>query len=64
MGSTLGVGPRHEGEGGLQDVHWSEEMFGYCPSCVGGHRTGAQLGEAMAAELGPIEEQISAGHEA
>jgi carboxypeptidase Taq len=44
-------------------VHWSEGLFGYFPSYALGHLISAQLSEAMAAELGPIEDQISAGEE-
>jgi len=31
----------------LQDVHWSEGMFGYFPSYLLGHLISAQLSEAM-----------------
>jgi len=64
MERILGLRPRHDAEGCLQDVHWSEGLFGYFPSYALGHLISAQLSEALAAELGPIEEQISAGHEA
>jgi len=63
MERILGLRPRHDAEGCLQDVHWSEGLFGYFPSYALGHLISAQLSEAMAAELGPIEDQISAGEE-
>ncbi|MFZ0409540.1 MAG: carboxypeptidase M32 [Cyanobium sp.] len=63
MERLLGLRPGNDAEGCLQDVHWSEGLFGYFPSYALGHLISAQLSEAMAAELGPIEEQITGGNE-
>jgi carboxypeptidase Taq len=63
MGELLGVTPAHDGEGCLQDVHWSEGLFGYFPSYALGHLISAQLSEAMEADLGPLEDAISKGEE-
>ena len=57
----LGVAPTNDAEGCLQDVHWSEGLFGYFPSYLLGHLISAQLSEAMAAEIGPPEQHIEAG---
>ncbi len=50
-GELLGVTPSNDGEGCLQDVHWSEGLFGYFPSYLLGHLISAQLAEAMARDL-------------
>ena len=39
----LGVRPEHDGEGVLQDIHWSQGSFGYFPSYA--------LGSAFAAQM-------------
>jgi carboxypeptidase Taq len=64
MEQLLGLRPGHDAEGCLQDVHWSEGLFGYFPSYALGHLISAQLSEALAAELGPIETLIATGNEA
>jgi carboxypeptidase Taq len=64
MERLLGLRPAHDAEGCLQDVHWSEGLFGYFPSYALGHLISAQLAEALEAELGPIEARLSAGDEA
>ena len=47
----LGVKPKNDSEGCLQDVHWSEGLFGYFPSYLLGHLISAQLTEAMGIEM-------------
>ena len=64
MEQLLARRPGHDAEGCLQDVHWSEGLFGYFPSYALGHLISAQLSEAMAAELEPIEDLIRGGNEA
>lgn len=39
----LGVEPSHDGEGCLQDVHWSAGLFGYFPTYTLGNLLSAQL---------------------
>lgn len=58
---SLGVTPDNDAEGCLQDVHWSEGLFGYFPSYLLGHLISAQLSEAMTAEIGSPEEHVAAG---
>ena len=60
-GQLLGVQPASDAEGCLQDVHWSEGLFGYFPSYLLGHLISAQLSEAMETEIGSPEEHIAAG---
>ena len=57
----LGVTPETNAEGCLQDVHWSEGLFGYFPSYLLGHLVSAQLSEAMASAIGAPEEHIARG---
>ena len=64
----LGIVPQTDSEGCLQDVHWSEGLFGYFPSYLLGHLISAQLSEAMAKTLGnnnadPISTNIRSGKE-
>jgi carboxypeptidase Taq len=59
----MGITPAHDGEGCLQDVHWSEGLFGYFPSYALGHLISAQLSEAMEADLGPIEASLANGQD-
>ena len=63
MARYLDTTPAHVGEGCLQDVHWSEGLFGYFPSYALGHLISAQLAEAMEAGIGPIEAHVAAGRE-
>ncbi len=57
----LGVIPKNDAEGCLQDVHWSEGSFGYFPSYLLGHIISAQLTRSMEQKLGSIDERISLG---
>jgi carboxypeptidase Taq len=41
--ALLGLTPAHDGEGVLQDVHWSDGAFGYFPSYCIGNMMAAQL---------------------
>ncbi len=54
----LGLSPQNDTQGCLQDVHWSEGMFGYFPSYLLGHLISAQLTVSMEKDLGPIEDLI------
>ena len=47
----IGVIPKNDREGCLQDVHWSEGAFGYFPSYLLGHLISAQLSESMSSDL-------------
>lgn len=51
----LGVVPSHDGEGVLQDVHWSGGSFGYFPSYALGNLYSAQMKHAMERELGSVD---------
>lgn len=57
----LGVTPPDDTSGVLQDVHWSEGMFGYFPTYALGNLYAAQLYDQAEKELGGLEEQFAAG---
>ena len=47
----LGIRPKNDGEGILQDIHWSQGSFGYFPSYALGNAFGAQLYHKMKQEM-------------
>lgn len=47
----LGVRPKNDSEGVLQDIHWSQGSFGYFPSYALGSAFGAQLYHQMKQEM-------------
>ncbi|MCF2132415.1 carboxypeptidase M32, partial [Strepomyces sp. STD 3.1] len=57
----LGVRPAHDGEGVLQDVHWSDGSFGYFPSYALGYIYAAQLKNALVKDITDFEERIQQG---
>ena len=57
----LGVKPAHDGEGVLQDVHWSSGAFGYFPTYTIGNLYSALLWNAIRGDIPGIEAQIEAG---
>jgi carboxypeptidase Taq len=61
MSADLGVSPRNDAEGVLQDIHWSFGLFGYFPTYALGNIYSAQLYEAAGAELPDLDERIARG---
>jgi carboxypeptidase Taq len=63
MKSYLGIEPRTEAEGALQDVHWGVGYFGYFPTYLLGAIAASQIFHAMEVDLGKevLEECISKG---
>lgn len=57
----LGVEPKNDSEGILQDVHWSDGSFGYFPSYALGNLYGAQMLHAMKKEYSNMYEDIRNG---
>ncbi|MEW9501857.1 carboxypeptidase M32 [Jeotgalibacillus marinus] len=57
----LGVRPENDGEGVLQDVHWSSGAFGYFPSYALGYMYAAQLKHSMLKDLPNYDELLSTG---
>lgn len=60
MEQYLGIRPKNDGEGVLQDVHWSFGAFGYFPSYALGYIYAAQIKEALKKDVN-IDEQIDKG---
>ncbi|GIP37347.1 carboxypeptidase M32 [Paenibacillus sp. J31TS4] len=57
----LGIEPANDGEGVLQDVHWSGGSFGYFPSYALGNMYAAQIRHTLASELGNLDGLIAEG---
>lgn len=57
----LGVRPSHDGEGILQDVHWSAGLFGYFPSYALGYLYAAQIKAAMDKSITNFDELLETG---
>src|SRR5262249_34040538 len=57
----LGVRPRSDREGCLQDVHWSGGLFGYFPTYTLGNVFAAQLLAAARRDLGDLDAAFAAG---
>lgn len=51
----------NDAEGVLQDVHWSEGLFGYFPDYLLGSVLSVQIWEAMLTEIPDLDEQIANG---
>jgi carboxypeptidase Taq len=57
----LGVVPRDDGEGCLQDGHWAAGMFGYFPTYTLGNVMAAQLFAQARQELGDLDAAFARG---
>ncbi|RDI43043.1 carboxypeptidase M32 [Falsibacillus pallidus] len=57
----LGIRPSNDGEGVLQDVHWSGGSFGYFPSYALGYMYAAQLKHKMDESLPEFDELMEKG---
>lgn len=57
----LGVKPSHDGEGVLQDVHWSGGSFGYFPSYALGNMYAAQIAHALRKAMPDVDDCLSRG---
>ncbi|MGM0432859.1 MAG: carboxypeptidase M32 [Spirochaetota bacterium] len=62
MKQLLGICPRHDSEGVLQDVHWSAGLFGYFPTYALGNLFGAQFYRSMEADKPGLDAEIAAGN--
>ncbi len=61
MREYLGVVPKTDAEGVLQDVHWSAGLFGYFPSYMLGNLYGAQIYAKAKEEIPDLEEGFARG---
>ena len=58
---VLGVRPKNDAEGVLQDVHWAGSMFAYFPSYTLGNLYAASLGAQLQEELPDLWERVAVG---
>lgn len=61
MKRYLGVVPKDDAHGVLQDVHWSTGMFGYFSSYMLGNLCSAQMFAKVKEEIPDLDEQIANG---
>ena len=61
MQQRLGVEPRDDTQGVLQDVHWADAAFGYFPLYMVGAAIAAQLAEGLRRDVPELDTQIAAG---
>ena len=61
MQELLGITPRNDAEGILQDMHWSDASFGYFPSYLLGSIYDGMFLEALEADLGPVDPILERG---
>ncbi len=61
MEHYLGIHPKTDSEGVLQDIHWSMGAFGYFPSYTLGAMYACQFYNALKREVPDVEEQIERG---
>jgi carboxypeptidase Taq len=57
----LGIRPRTDREGCLQDIHWSQGLIGYFPTYTLGNVYAAQLFSAAERDVGPLEDSFACG---
>lgn len=60
-GKLLGLRPAHPVEGVLQDVHWSEGLFGYFPAYTLGNLYAAGLARGLETAVPALWEQVARG---
>lgn len=61
MEEYLGIKPRNDKEGVLQDIHWSGGDFGYFPSYALGYLYAAQLKQAMLKDIPEYDQLLANG---
>lgn len=62
MQELLGITPKNDSEGCLQDIHWSMGAIGYFPSYAIGNFLAAQLFASMKKQLPSLDQQIEKGN--
>ena len=61
MQEYLGITPKNDAEGVLQDIHWSLGAIGYFPTYTLGNLYGRQLYEAARQQIDGLEDRIAKG---
>ncbi|KYG25576.1 carboxypeptidase M32 [Alkalihalobacillus trypoxylicola] len=62
MEEYLGITPENDGEGVLQDVHWSFGAFGYFPSYALGYIYAAQMKQEIVKEIPQFDQHLLEGN--
>ncbi len=57
----LGIEPESDALGVLQDVHWSQGMFGYFPTYTLGNLYSAQINHTLRGQFPDFDERLAAG---
>lgn len=57
----LGITPRNDREGVLQDIQWAAGYMGYFPGYLTSNLMAAQFAAALERELGPLRHLLAAG---
>ncbi len=61
MKELLGITPRTDSEGVLQDIHWAMGLFGYFPTYSLGNLYAAQIWKRARKDIPDVEERIARG---
>lgn len=61
MRKYLGIVPKNDAEGVLQDTHWASGIFGYFPTYVLGNLYGAQFWDALKRDLENVDSMMEHG---
>src|SRR5690606_31038924 len=61
MEEYLGITPRHDADGVLQDVHWSHGLFGYFPTYTLGNVLAVQFYEAALEDRPGVRDDVEKG---
>jgi carboxypeptidase Taq len=61
MAALLGITPRNDSEGCLQDIHWYDGAFGYFPSYTLGAMAAAQLMAAARRAVPGLDQALASG---
>ncbi|MBI5837905.1 MAG: carboxypeptidase M32 [Candidatus Eisenbacteria bacterium] len=61
MKEYLGIKPKNDAEGVLQDIHWSSGLIGYFPTYTLGNLYGAQIFDAVRRQIPDLDARIGRG---
>lgn len=61
MQKLLGITPKHDRDGCLQDIHWYSGLFGYFPCYTLGAATAAQLMHTLKQEQPDVKQRLKRG---
>ena len=59
--ALLGIAPKNDADGVLQDIHWSHGAFGYFPTYALGNLYAAQFYASMRRSMPDLDERLATG---